>query len=140
MAPRGHATHRSQHGASRPRYASVATWRLAATLRIGAKSLVGARVCWPMLSTVMGNPSEAPEPRAGRERAPRAERGRRRRGPRRPAASTGTAPDGAAAPTPGSAPDGTHRVDAADIARLVARLPELTLRDRQRIGRRIEGV
>jgi ATP-dependent helicase HrpA len=33
-----------------------------------------------------------------------------------------------------------NRVASADIARLVARLPELTLRDRGRIGRRIEGV
>ena len=34
----------------------------------------------------------------------------------------------------------TNRLASADIARLIARLPELTLRDRGRIGRRIEGV
>ncbi|HEY9483310.1 MAG TPA: hypothetical protein VIR00_10135, partial [Micromonosporaceae bacterium] len=34
----------------------------------------------------------------------------------------------------------SNRVASADIARLVARLPELTLRDGGRIGRRIEGV
>ncbi len=34
----------------------------------------------------------------------------------------------------------TNRLASADIARLIARLPELTLRDRGRIGRRIEGI